>query len=66
MAAGNDTVRQARRMRDRAEEIRKLAEGMHFAPAKNMMLRLAATYERLAERRDTIGRSADGGAQRTS
>jgi hypothetical protein len=66
MAAGKDTVRQARRMRDCAEEIRNLAEKMRFAPAKNVMLRLAATYEKLAERRETVGQSADGDAQRTS
>jgi hypothetical protein len=66
MADGNETVRLARRMRDRVEEIRNLAEGMRFAPARNVMLRLAVTYEKLAERRETAVQRPGGDPQRTT
>jgi hypothetical protein len=36
-------------MRARAQEVRGLAEGMQFAPARNTMLRLAATFDNLAD-----------------
>jgi hypothetical protein len=37
-------------MRQRAAEVRALAEGMTFAPAHKTMLALAATFEKLADR----------------
>jgi hypothetical protein len=37
-------------MRARADEARIIAERMHFAPAKRTMFRLAATFDRLADR----------------
>jgi hypothetical protein len=36
--------------RDRAEEVRSLADGIHDLVAKTRILRIAEDYERLAER----------------
>jgi hypothetical protein len=41
---------QAQRMRTKAEEIRALADRMHYTVPRNTMLRLAETFERLAGR----------------
>ena len=40
----------ARHWRDRAEEARQLAENMRNWAARNAMLQVAASYERLAKR----------------
>ena len=37
-------------LRARAEEIRTKAETMYFADPRTMMLQLAATYDKLADR----------------
>jgi hypothetical protein len=65
MADGIDAMQKARRMRDRAEEIRVLAERMRFPPARNTMLRLAATFEKLAERLVNARQQRGGDAHRT-
>jgi hypothetical protein len=54
MQAGsdNDSTARAARLRNRAEEIRSAAEGMHSAPARTTMLHIADTYERLANHLD--------------
>jgi len=54
MQAGgdNDSTVRAARLRNRAEEIRSAAEGMHSPPARTTMLHIADTYERLADHLD--------------
>jgi hypothetical protein len=49
-AADYGRQQRAEGMRARAEEVRKLAEGMQFAPARNTMLRLAVTLDNVADR----------------
>ena len=48
----NDIAARAARLRNRAEEIRSAAEGMHSPPARTTMLHIADTYERLAKHLD--------------
>ena len=40
----------ARRLRDRADELRALSEGMGFAAARTSMGQIAAAFEKLAAR----------------
>jgi hypothetical protein len=40
----------ARHLRERAEEVRGVAEVLHDPDAKRMMLGIAETYEKLAQR----------------
>jgi hypothetical protein len=40
--------------RDRAEESRALAAGMSHQPSRDIMLRIAADYEKLAKFAETI------------
>jgi hypothetical protein len=49
-AADYGRQQRAEGMRARAEEVRKLAEDMQFAPARNTMLRLAVTLDNVADR----------------
>jgi hypothetical protein len=38
---GSETLRQVQRLRDQAEEVRTVADGMHYPAARDTMLRLA-------------------------
>ena len=41
-----------KKLRAQAEEIRTLAAGMHFKAPREMMLRFAVTFDKLADRLD--------------
>ncbi len=47
--------------RDRAQEMRRLADGMRDLTAKEIILRIAADYEKLAGRSKDIGPPTGGG-----
>jgi hypothetical protein len=44
----NSTQERAKRLRDRAEELRAMSEGMGFAAAHKSMGQIAAAFEKLA------------------
>jgi len=46
----------AAEFRARAEEIRTVADAMHHDRTKQLMYRIAATYDRLAQRADASSR----------
>jgi hypothetical protein len=48
--------------RDRAQEAQRLADMMTTEPSKQIMLRIAHDYERLAKRAEDNLRNATGGA----
>jgi hypothetical protein len=52
------TATRAKRYREHAEEIRIAAEDVTHPESRAAMLRIAATYERLAARLETEARSA--------
>jgi hypothetical protein len=65
MTDTTSTFDDARQWRDRAEEMRMVAEGMQSEQNKKIALRLAAHYDRLAvhaERRARRGLSSDARA----
>ena len=50
MAEGQATQSRAYQLRARAEEIRTIAQTMQYAAPRSMMLRMAATFDKLADR----------------
>jgi hypothetical protein len=54
MSAGSnsDNVARAKHLRNRAGEVRTAGEGMQSVPARTTMVRIAETYERLANHLD--------------
>jgi hypothetical protein len=56
----NSFINDPAHWRHRAEEMRTLAEGMSSNETRQIMMRIAADYERLAERAEQRGKGTSG------
>jgi len=54
-----ERMRRAQQFRERAEELRTIADGLKDHNSKETMLRIAIDYERLASRAETMSTAGD-------